>query len=432
MSDVSARNVVVVNGYKVFHLATLSEELDRAARLHCLVTGAYPYLRLKKLLKFFERFTNLAARLRTRQVHVSEERIEACWLGECLNYLGVAYDHKGWRRTYEFLNGRSIDIMSRRAARILGQPPDRPKILYVRSGFGGAALRAARSRGDLTICDQSIAHPRIIEGLIRENGNLDSGNILQNPTSDIWRRAADDLSLCDHVLVNSDFVKSTFAMAGARTDNVHVVYLGIDQQFMNFIASAQARGKCRRTDGPVSMLFAGGITLRKGIANLSAAMAKIRDVDCHLKIAGALGTKDRPHIAGLAADPRVAFLGARPRDSLAELMCMSEIFIFPSLAEGSAKVIFEAMAAGCFIITTPNSGSIVRDGIHGFVVPAGDADALADAVRRAAGNRAGLAEIGARNAQIIASGYSQDHYGRQVTELFDSLVPRERINATAA
>ena len=54
-------------------------------------------------------------------------------------------------------------------------------------------------------------------------------------------------------------------------------------------------------------------------------------------------------------------------------MSNSDIFLFPSLAEGSANVIFEAMASGCAIITTPNSGSIVKNNHNGFIINPGDA-----------------------------------------------------------
>lgn len=422
---VDARDVVLVNGYKVFYRA-LPEELDRAGRLLRLVTGAYPFVRLENMIAVLKPFTRLAARLKSRRFEVCEKRIEACWLGECINYLAIGCDHKGWHRCYKFLNGFSIDIMSRRSGRILGRSPDRQKIFYVRSGYGGHAVKVAKRLGYFTICEHTIAHPRIIEGLIRENGNLESKSIAADPQADIWRRAANDISLCDHVLVCSDFVKSTFVKAGARTDNLDVIYWGIDGRFLTFVSAAKAKGQVRRKDGPLKLLFAGGLTRRKGIATLADAMAKIRDLDCRLKIAGALSVEHRPLIAGLTSDSRVTMTGVVPRDGLAELMCRAEIFIFPSLAEGSAQVIFEAMAAGCFIITTPNSGSIVRDGIHGFVVPPGDAGALADAVRRAAADRSRIAEIGARNAQIVASEYSQDKYGKRVVELLDSLTASQR------
>src|SRR5947207_337643 len=58
----------------------------------------------------------------------------------------------------------------------------------------------------------------------------------------------------------------------------------------------------------------------------------------------------------------------------------ADIVVLPSLAEGSAAVIYEALAAGLPIVTTPEAGSVVRDGIEGRIVPSRDPEALANAI----------------------------------------------------
>jgi glycosyltransferase involved in cell wall biosynthesis len=45
-------------------------------------------------------------------------------------------------------------------------------------------------------------------------------------------------------------------------------------------------------------------------------------------------------------------------------------------------VTYEALACGLPVLTTPNAGSVARDGIEGFIVPARDVDALARALER--------------------------------------------------
>ena len=52
------------------------------------------------------------------------------------------------------------------------------------------------------------------------------------------------------------------------------------------------------------------------------------------------------------------------------------MFVLPSIVEGSAKTTYEAMAAGLPVVTTLNAGSVVRDGVDGFIVPIRDQDAL--------------------------------------------------------
>jgi glycosyltransferase involved in cell wall biosynthesis len=60
----------------------------------------------------------------------------------------------------------------------------------------------------------------------------------------------------------------------------------------------------------------------------------------------------------------------------------ADAFVYPSLHEGSAFVTYEALASGLPVITTPNAGSVVRDGEEGYVVPIRDVDAIVDRVER--------------------------------------------------
>ena len=78
------------------------------------------------------------------------------------------------------------------------------------------------------------------------------------------------------------------------------------------------------------------------------------------------------------------------------------------------------------MITTRNSGSIVSDGVHGSLVPPGDAAALAKAIRHAQRIRSALAGIGKRNAELISSSYRQRHYGDALEKLYLELANASR------
>ncbi len=58
----------------------------------------------------------------------------------------------------------------------------------------------------------------------------------------------------------------------------------------------------------------------------------------------------------------------------------ADIFVYPSLHEGSALAIGEALASGLPVITTANAGSVVRDGEEGYIVPIRDVEALMDRI----------------------------------------------------
>ena len=63
-------------------------------------------------------------------------------------------------------------------------------------------------------------------------------------------------------------------------------------------------------------------------------------------------------------------------------MAAADVFVFPSLFEGSAVVTYEALACGLPCVVTPNAGSVVRDGVEGFIVPPRNVAALAERMER--------------------------------------------------
>jgi glycosyltransferase involved in cell wall biosynthesis len=82
-------------------------------------------------------------------------------------------------------------------------------------------------------------------------------------------------------------------------------------------------------------------------------------------------------------------------------LAAASVFAFPALDEGSAKVVSEAMAAGLAVVTTREAGSLVEDGKTGFLVPAGDAEALADRLAYLQGHPHAAAELGRAAREAI-------------------------------
>src|SRR5262249_3767339 len=78
----------------------------------------------------------------------------------------------------------------------------------------------------------------------------------------------------------------------------------------------------------------------------------------------------------------VEHLGRVSHAEVPARMAAADVFVFPSLFEGSAVVTYEALACGLPSIVTPNAGAVVRDGVEGFVVPPRDVAALADRMER--------------------------------------------------
>ncbi len=87
-------------------------------------------------------------------------------------------------------------------------------------------------------------------------------------------------------------------------------------------------------------------------------------------------------------ESRVRFLGARPRETVFELLAAADAAVLSSSWENFPHGVVEALAAGTPVIATAvgGVGEVVTDGVNGLLVPRGDAGALAAAIRRFLGD----------------------------------------------
>lgn len=109
---------------------------------------------------------------------------------------------------------------------------------------------------------------------------------------------------------------------------------------------------------------------------------------------------DRAMLEALAAElgvaDRVRFLGHRT--DIPELLAACDVFALPSLYEGSSLAVMEAMAARRAVVSSAIGGTdeLIADGQDGLLVPPGDADALADALRSLLADESRRAELAHR------------------------------------
>ena len=140
------------------------------------------------------------------------------------------------------------------------------------------------------------------------------------------------------------------------------------------------------------MLWLGTVNLRKGIPYLIEAARQLagQEVDVQIIVAGPLEISAE---AIASAPPNMQFLGRVTRDRTAEVYRDADVFVLPTLSDGFAITQVEAMGNGLPVITTPNCGQVVTEGVDGLIVPAGDATALAAAIARLSADRPLLAEM---------------------------------------
>ena len=426
--------IIVSNGFNKFFLAAAASELARRGRLAALVTGAYPTSVVEKAVRLVGLAkTRKAARLLARSEPIPAELVFSDWMSEGLHVVGAGLQRSAPARTFgKFLDRKSYRWYGHRAQSIVRRAATNGASIYhYRAGFGHESVRAARACGMFTLCDHSMVHPSLDEPFVSRGGAWPQVMPARDPSQSFGRELLEDIRQADAVLVNSDFVKETFLRQGWDAQRLHVIYSGVDDAFFQVLETLGSRPA--KTTEPMRIVFAGAFTVRKGASVLESALALIAEdrPTFELHVAGAISADASAAWRSLRCDPRVRYHGVLPRTELAGLFAGAPIFVFPSLAEGSARVVFEALASGCYVITTPNSGSIVEDGVHGRLVPPGDPVALAAAIRQTlALDPARLREIGANNARVVREQYRQSNYGDKLVALYAELLRIDSLTST--
>jgi glycosyltransferase involved in cell wall biosynthesis len=413
--------VVLSNGYSQFHMAHLAGELHTNGTLAGLITGGYP--RADGPARRWSR-SGFYRRYHARRVPVPSSMVWPIWSGEALNQASQLLWRLGVAESAQSAVARASLVRYQRvAARLLRQQLPREGNLYhFRSGFGGASVQAARDLGMKVVCDHSIVHPSLLEALVKNNGKLTTG-IDREEVNSFWSTVEQDLSLADVLLLNSHFVQDTFLRCGIARERTRVIYLGPDQAFLDQLSRLPANGASRRSaQDPLRVLTAGTMEERKGSHILAAALVNVSMAGLDVHVVGNWHRRLPEHRRRLESLAHVRLSPSLDRGQLAQAMADADVFVLPTLAEGSARVVFEAMAAGCYIITTPNAGSTVRDGVHGRLIQPGSVAELCSAIEEARDDLARVREIGRCNALAVRAEYGPARYGQRVTELYQSLL----------
>jgi glycosyltransferase involved in cell wall biosynthesis len=190
-----------------------------------------------------------------------------------------------------------------------------------------------------------------------------------------------DLQAADLILAPSEFVRNTLLDRYEFDENRILLSPYTAPMWLNnfpsSVNSSQKYLKNNYDNEKTKILFVGEVGIRKGIPTLLQALSKLSKKKFDARIVGQINipTKKVKEYSDICT-----FLGKLSKQDLANQYQWADIFVFPSLGEGSAGVIYEAMAFGLPIITTFSSGSHVRDDIEGYIVPEGNIDALVDRI----------------------------------------------------
>ena len=241
-------------------------------------------------------------------------------------------------------------------------------------GFSSACpelFRYARSRGMRTLLDQASATVATSERIMRGEYERWRGWAL-GESQDLRlyeERQAEELDLADKIFAPSAFVKRSLLDAGVPEHRIEVIPYGFEVAVMDPAAHRRSRG------GRLRVLYLGNVSLQKGVPYLLEAARALGSRDFEFRVVGPVS------LSSEKIEPYrelVHFTGRVPRNQAGAHYDWADVFVLPTLCDGFSVVQLEAFARGVPVISTSNCGSVVEDGIQGFIVPPGDPVAIAE------------------------------------------------------
>jgi glycosyltransferase involved in cell wall biosynthesis len=316
-------------------------------------------------------------------------------LGNCLHSRRLAVDlaHRG-DRLFDLWAARRIEQL-------------RPDVVVAYENCALHTFRAAKTIGATTVLDAASFHHGWQDRFLRPETFAHALDRI-NRAKDI------EIELADHIITVSEFARQSYLEAGIAADRLTAIPLGVDTDLFRYEASKSASREAK-----VNFAFVGQLSNRKGTDVLLAAARILtnRGINFTLTL---FGNPSQAYSFDDLKNCRVrGWLGHR---ELATELAQCDVLVLPSRHDSFGMVVAEAMACGLPAIVSDCVGAkeMISPAVNGHVVPAGDADVLADAMRWYVERPNQLAAMG-KAARKSAQLYGWPRYREQVVKYLSEI-----------
>lgn len=282
-------------------------------------------------------------------------------------------------------------------------------------------LRRANQKGLTSIVVRGSAHISEQTEILREEHAR--FGLPFNGRPHIMERELREYGEAQYIQTISSFAKRSFVARGIPESKIIVQSLGVNLTRFKQLP---------KEDGVFRVIYAGALSLRKGVRYLLDAFAALDRPDSELCLIGTVHEALRPFIA--AARGRVRVLGHRPEAELHRHYSQGSVFVLPSLEDGFAVVLAQAMACGLPVICTTNTGGedlLGAERCGGYVVPIRDVEALREKLLYLYEHRDECAEMGRQAKLRVSSRFSWNDYGAGIIQRYQEIVS-DRAHAAPA
>lgn len=243
-------------------------------------------------------------------------------------------------------------------------------------GFTNACFKSVRANGGKNFLEAGNSHPQQFWDIMEEEHRR-WGCKLPPVYPPYHRRALRMMEDVDFILSSSRYVSDSFLRRGFSADQI--IYNPFACDLSRFYPAKTPRPKNR----PLTIIHTGMLGLRKGTPYLLEAfrLVRQRQPSARLIMVKQIHDSIKP-LMSRYADLPIEWTDGGDHDVLSELLRQADLFAMPTLEEGFARTLAEALASGLPLVTTAHSGvnDFIIEGQNGITVPLRNAPATAEAI----------------------------------------------------
>ncbi|MEJ1236938.1 glycosyltransferase family 4 protein [Chryseolinea sp. T2] len=279
---------------------------------------------------------------------------------------------------------------------------DSPEVLIALANSGLVSGKRIQQLGGKYICDRPNSHIRFQRDILVEEHKRWGYDFKMDDRA--IAREEEEYATADKVSMPSEFTKSSFIKMGVDERKILKIPYGANLHRFKKVANPDPN--------KFTVLWVGQVILRKGFMYALEAFQKFKHPNKEFNVIGQLSAE----IAELVKKQDltgVNFLGTVPNTLLSKKYSEANAFVLPSVEEGLAMVMGEALACGCPVIASTNTGAsdLFEHGKQGFIIDIRSSQAITDALQNLADDadlQRRMSEAGMERVKSI-SGW--DRYG---------------------
>ena len=238
--------------------------------------------------------------------------------------------------------------------------------IHVLQDYCNEVIRYARHRGIRIVYEQIIAYD--FQQFVDKKGNHNTNLKLLHQK--------ENMQMADYILMASDFVATSIEnhFPGLFTDKYRVIPYGASVEMFHY------HKRCRKSTAPLKVLSVANISIRKGSNYLIEALKSFAPSEVQLTMIGVPDKDGEKMLQDVDGISSIKYVGRVPHTEIYKYFDSNDLFVLPSLAEGSSLSVYEAIASGMPCIVTDNVGSIITNKKDGIIIPIKNTKAIVEAI----------------------------------------------------